>query len=520
MTATLRGLVVAWAIAALLVLAALLSGRGEEGPVDRALVPGFQPEAVTALAWSREGAPPIRISRDPASPTGWSWEAPRGAADARALDDALAALRGGRWHRRRPASAAGSPAGTLAITRGAASIALALGEPLAGTDQRWLVLGAEAYLVDGWLARALFPDPLSLRIRRPLAAISTAETLQLSPGGDLGRVTITGSPRRVSSPFPLLLDPIVAASIEQPLAELEVLELPRAPVAPHGQGIVADRTTVLDAGPCPGAPGRWAIDGTAGPGCVGGGAWENAKRAIWTLTQPPAQLVERRPAPLDPATITLADGAVLDLTGRPRVGDRDADHAAAAELLAALSSPGEPVPLPTAKPVAALTLTDRAHRSITLELHPPSLVVRRGEPVALRLGEGAFQLLLRPSSALRDPTPWREEPTTITALVLDGTTYTRGAALGEWSRTGPGRDDPAAVEQLAAALAAPLARPDPHAAALRHTVTLHIKPIGGALTQHTLQLGDPTAARCPALVDNARVSLPPEICTLVRALSP
>jgi hypothetical protein len=533
--ATVRGLVIAWALAGALVLAALVTGGHEAPPADRALVPGFRADAVTALAWTRDGAPPIRIARDPASPTGWSWEAPRGAADARTVEDALAALRGGRWHRRGPASSAGRIAATLGVTGGAAPGGASLppigvGEPLAGADQRWLAIGDRAYLVDAWLARALAPEPLALRVRRPLASISSAAQIQLSPGGELGRVTLAGAPRRVVAPFSLLLAPTVAAAIEQPLAELEVLELPRAVVAPPGRGIVivADRVIVQDAGPCPGAPGRWAIDGTAGPGCVGEGAWENAKRAIWTLTQPPDRLALRRPAPLEPSKLTLPDGTTLDLSGHPRVGERDADPAAALELVAALGAPAEPVAAPTTRPLGALVVADRGGRSITLDLYAPDVVVRRGEPVGLRVGEGAFRRMSGPSAELVDPTPWREEPTTISALELDGTTYTRGAVLGEWARTGPGRDDPAAVSKLVAALAAPAARPLAPAPAApfatRHTLTLRVQPPAGAPLTHTLRISDPTPTGCPVMVDDApadtaRLWLPVGICALVRSLT-
>jgi hypothetical protein len=274
---------------------------------------------------------------------------------------------------------------------------------------------------------------------------------------------------------------------------------------------------VLDAGACPGSPGRWAIDGTAGPGCVGLGAWENAKRAIWTLTQPAAQLVERRPAPLDPVKVVLPDGGVLELTGPARIGDRDADPAAVLELVAALATPAEPVAVPPGKPLGALVVTDRGGRSIALELHAPRVVVRRGEPIGLRVGEGAWERLVRPSATLRDPTPWREEPTTITALELDGTTYTRGAVIGEWTRAGPGRDDPAAVEQLAGALAAPRVRPHARGGAMRHVVTLHVKPPGGAPVQRTIRIGEGPGG-CHALAEGAPLSVAPEICALVRRL--
>lgn len=524
MIATVRGLAIACAIAALLVALAIATGGRDAPPADRALVPGFAADAVTELAWTRAGAPPVRIARDPASPTGWSWAAPRGAADPRAIGDALAALRGGRWHRRGPASAAGRIAATLAVT-GAGPRGLLLvgiGAPLPGGDQAWLAIGDHGYLVDAWLARALAPEPLALRVRRPLAAIGAAAQVQLSPVGDLGEVALAGPPRRVASPFSLLLDPGAAAALERPLAALEVIELPRAPLAPPAGGlvIVADRTTVRDAGPCPGAPGRRAIDGTAGPGCVDVAAWDAARRAIEALTGPAAQLVERRPAPLEPVKIVLRDGGVLDLAGSPRIGDHHAaEPVVAAELIAALGAPAEPVALPAGPHRGTLSVTDRGGQSIAIDLHLPDVVVRRGEPVGLRVGEGAFRLLRQTSEDLRDRTPWREEPTTVVALELDGTTYTRGAVIGEWTRTGPGRDDPAAVEALVAALAAIEVYPHPPGAPPRHVATLHVRPPGGAPVTRTIRIGDP-GPTCRASTGGASLAIAPEICKLVRALVP
>jgi hypothetical protein len=521
---TARGLAIACAIAAVLVALAIATGGRDAPPADRALVPGFAADAVTALAWTRDGAPPVRIARDPASPTGWSWAEPRGAADPGVVGDALAALRGGRWHRRGPVSAAGQIAVTLAVT-GAGDkglLGVGIGAPLPGGDQAWLAIGDHGYLVDAWLARALAPEPLALRVRRPLAALASASQVQLSPVGDLGGVSLAGAPRRIASPFSLLLDPIAAAALERPLAELEVIELPRAPLAAPAGGIAiaADRTTVRDAGPCPGSPGRRAIDGTAGPGCVDDGAWERARRAIEALARPPAQLAERRPVPLEPVKIVLRDGGVLDLAGRARIGDRhDAEPIAVAELIAALGAPAEPVALPPGPPRGTLSVTDRGGQAIALELHLPDVVVRRGEPVGLRVGEGAFRRLVQTSEDLRDRTPWREEPTTVVALELDGTTYTRGAVIGEWTRAGPGRDDPATVEKLVAALAAIEVSPHPPGNPPRHVATLHVRPPGGAPVTRTIRIGDP-GPTCRASTGGASLAIAPEICALVRALVP
>jgi hypothetical protein len=521
---TVRGLVIACAIAALLVALAIATGGRDAPPADRVLVPGFAADAVTELAWKRDGAPPIRLARDPASPTGWSGADPRGAADPGAIGDALAALRGGRWHRRGPAAAAGRIAATLAVTGagGKGLLIVGIGEPLPGGEQTWLGIGDHGYLVDAWLARALAPAPLALRVRRPLAAIAAASQVQLSPVGDLGEVSLADAPRRVTAPFSLLLDPIAAAALERPLAELEVIELPRAPLAPPAGGltIVADRTTVRDAGPCPGSPGRRAIDGTAGPGCVDEAAGEGARRALETLTGPLAQLALRRPVPLEPVKIVLRDGAVLDLAGRPRIGDRhDADPVAVAELIAALGAPAEPVALPAGPPRGTLSVTDPGGQSIALELHLPDVVVRRGEPVGLRVGEGAFRRLVQASEDLRDRTPWREEPTTVVALELDGTTYTRGAVIGEWTRAGPGRDDPATVEELVGALAAIEVSPHPPGDPPRHVVTLHVRPPGGAPVTRTIRIGDP-GPTCRASTGGSSLAIAPEICARVRALAP
>ncbi|MGN6106339.1 MAG: hypothetical protein ACTHU0_14625, partial [Kofleriaceae bacterium] len=261
-----------------------------------------------------------------------------------------------------------------------------------------------------------------------------------------------------------------------------------------------------------------AIDGTYGPGCIEPRAWDAARAAIDALARPPAQIVERRPVPIEPAKIQLADRGVLDLTAGARIGDHEADPARAAELVLALAAPAEPVALPTSPPIGALEVTDRGGQSIAIEVYAGGVVARRGEPVGLQIGQGAWALLTRPSSEFADPTPWREEPTTISQLELGGTRYTRGQVLGEWTRSGPGRDDPAAVDQLARLLAHPRATRRPRAVATRRTITLHVAPVGGAAAVHAVALGAPEAAGCPAVIDGAPLELDPQVCALVQTL--
>lgn len=504
MISTRLGVAVAWGLALVLAAAVAVVPSGGRTVGDRALVPGLDPERVTALAWGAD----VRIRK---TGEAWWWERPAVPADADTVSSALAALRAARWHRRAGGPRAGPHASILRVTAGGATHELRVGTPT--DDQAWIDRGDHAVLVDAWVARALTPPPLALRIRRPLAAIASARAYRVAGPG--GHVAISGSPRRLG---PLLLDPAVAGDLERALAALELIALADHDLA-HGLSIEVDAPAPLalrlaDAPTC--AP-NLAVSGTFGAGCVSPPQAADLHRALARLHAPPASIVERRPVPFTPATVRLPDDATLDVSRRPRIADRDADPERVAELLAVLALPAEPSPLPATPRLAHLTVTDRAGATLVLDLHAGDLVVRRGEPVALRVGAGAFALLTRASSALADATPWREEPTTITRLELDATTYTRGAVLGEWTRTGPGRDDPAAVEQLVTALAAPAAAPTESSPPPRHTLTLHVTPLAGPPRTHTLALA-PDRGACRARVGDAVIDLAPTICALVTRL--
>ena len=153
MIASWRGLLLAAAIAVVLLIAVVVDLMRSADPVDRALVPGFAADQVTELVWERAGQPASHVVR-----AGEAWEirppfaaTPAAAihAESRAIGDVLAALRGARWHR------AGAPTpvhATLTVVAGGARMVLGLGEPIAGTDQTWIIEGTRGLVVDSYRA--------------------------------------------------------------------------------------------------------------------------------------------------------------------------------------------------------------------------------------------------------------------------------------------------------------------------------------------------------------------------------
>lgn len=542
MIASWRGLAVAAAIAVALaaITAVDLLRTNGSGAVDRALVPGFDPARVTELIWERAGQPAIRAVR---AGERWELRAPGPIpADAGAIGDVLAALRGARWHRRGDAP---PPHATLTVIAGGERHVLGVAAPIAGTEQSWIVRDGQGAVVDGWVARALDRDRLSLQVHRPLADAASARTITVTgavtvpaslaarPGaargaGDAaggGRIElrIEGMPRRLIRPEPLLLAPELAAALERALRDVAIVLIPDRPSSGHGLAIEITgprgaAVAVELGGACPGAPGLVTVSGTAGDGCVEPAAADAVHAAVAALHQPPAAIVERRPVPFEPAQVALPDGAAL-ATSPPRVGDAAADVTRVAELLAAIAAPAEVVPRPAGPPIAHVTATDRAGAAIALDLFADRVLARPGEPVALRPAPGAWSLLTRPSRELRELALWVEEPTTITALVVDGVRYQRGQVIGAWQRQPAGPVDAARIEALVTQLAAPRAlglADGPLAAA--HRVTLEVTPPAGAPVRHALELGAPRGSRCPAHTGDDTVVLPAAICSEVAAL--
>ena len=528
MIASWRGFAVAAALAVVLWAIVGIDAARAPGVVDRTLVPGLDGARISELIWQRTGQPARRVVR-----SGERWRlaaaAPTGAAvpaDPAAIGEVLAALRGGRWHRRGPALPVDA---TLTVVAGDARHVLGLAAPIAGTEQRWLVVDGRGAVVDRWIARALDRDPLRLQIGRPLAEAAAASAVTIR-APDAGVLRLVGSPRRMVQPIALWLRPELADELERALREVAMVRIPDGASGAHGLSIELaatggrDPVSVVLGGACPGALELVAASGSAGDGCVERAAADAVVRAVARLRAAPGELVERRPIPFEPHQITLGDGAVLALAP-PRIGDAAADPIRVAELLAALAAPAEVAALPAGSPSGQLVVADRAGAAVTLDLYPGRVVVRRGEPVALAPAPGAWALLGRASRELRDRTLWREEPTTITRIDVDGVRYQRGAVIGAWTREPAGAVDAARVEALATQLAAPeaLGWLDDAAragVAAAHRVTLTVAPPAGPPIVHALELGAPGPAGCPVRAGGEAAVLPAALCREVAALAP
>lgn len=543
MIASWRGLALAAAIAVVLAIAVAIDGGRTPEISDRALVPGFDPDRVTALIWERTGQAPIRVVR---AAGGWETGTPalpepdpasHVPVDPSTVGDVLAALRGARWHRRGEPTAAHT---TLTVVVGAVHHVLGIGEPIAGTEQIWVIDDGRGVLVDRWVARALDRDRLALRIKAPLAGIRGARRITITgEPGEPAELQIEGNPRQLVKPARFVIAGDLARELERALGDVTIVRLPDATAAAHGVTVtiaIADDgpprgarsgVSVVLGGSCPGAPELVAVSGTLGDGCVEPAAVAAVDRAIGRLRQPWDAVVERRPIPFEPARVVLADGVALDITAL-RAGDVAADQARVAELLAALAAPAEVARAPVTPAVHHLVVTGREGTPVTLDLFAEQVVVRRGEPIALRPAPGAWSLLVRPSRELRDVTLWIEEPTMITGVQIDDARYERGAIIGDWVRRRAGGSGATPVvpgvatvlEALVGLLAAPRSLGFVDAQVpIAHRVTLTITPPAGAPTEHVLALGPPRAAGCPALVERGAIALPAVVCTQVAALA-
>ena len=260
------------------------------------------------------------------------------------------------------------------------------------------------------------------------------------------------------------------------------------------------------ASPCECPPQTVYATTPSGPGCVSASAATALAAFVDQLAAPPLSLVEPRPLPATPASVTLVDASQLVLSP-PAITlagtTTPADPARIEELVTVLGLPATPAALPTTAPSETL-----ATPASTLRLYANDVVARAGEPVALQLGPGAAAILRRPGAAYRDLTLWREDPLTIHAITIQRAAsrtaaasvseIVRGAVIGEWTRDGAPLAAPEAelAEALASSLAAPRVLGDAAHFPPRYVVTIAVAAPTGATASHSLTVGAPRSG-CP-----------------------
>lgn len=533
MTASLRGLLACTALLALLGLAWVLGvGVAARAPSPRLVA--IDPARVQALRWQRDGREVLVVRR-----AGEGWQAAlddgRPAAPVRAgvVEDLLDVLAAGRWHRRAPAAAAGRVTTRLLVDGLAAELAIGVGEPLG--EQRWLVVGERALLVDGWVARALELDPQQVIDRAALPEAVRSPVLEIHGANAPWRTRdLVLQGRGLVSPARRRLDPELARALRERLGALRLEPSTSAAADADAAGDDDDgddarwsvriaggprgEATLSGGGACAGSPvPRTRVTSSRlGAGCVDdvalGELAELIDRAAsregadtrlfaaaaselleWTVRAPTSS-----GAP-DSLRFTRAGGRdgdlAGDLDGRHDGGrwqvEREVDGvvtpiavepAAIEELLAELTTPW---PLATSAPaerssprapIALLTARLRDGSTIDVTLSAGRTALRDGEALGLAVPPalGLAPSLLATSLASRSL--WQLEPTSIAKVQLGALALRRGVVLGEWldaqGRALPARRA-AALDELLRALGSLRARSrQPHHLAPRHRVSL------------------------------------------------
>lgn len=525
MIASVRGLAVLAAFALALLVVALVAKQPEHVAIDRTLMPGFDAAKITELVFERPGQPAIQIVR---SGTGWRWKDPAAVADGATVDAALAALRGVRWHRRAASAVAGPARASVRVIGGTQPTTIAIGAPVAGAEQTWLVIDDKAFLVDSWVAAALAPEPVALRVRELLTSAPAATAINVTSTLS-GTFRIEGT-RRVK-PDTVWVDPTLVRAAVDAMTAVEIVALgPTRPDASKSFAVVlegpgaSDRSELTLAGTCASTTADLVfVHSTPGDGCIERAKLDAMTAACAALAAPATQVVDQRPLPIEPKSITLVDEAVIDVDARPQVstpkaGTQPADPDRVKELVAAMTAPAELSHRPKTPPTGSLSAVDGTGVEVIFDVYDESVLVRRGELIALRPSHAAWRTIMRPSNAYRDATLWREDEMTITEIAVDDVKYTRGAVLGEWTRTPAGPVDAPLVDALASSLAAVRAPATRGHAATKHRLTVTFTPPAGKPSTHELQLGPPAHDGCLANVDGSRVRLALPICTAAWAL--
>ncbi len=505
MIASVRGLVVLAAIA--LALAVLvLAINPPAAAVSEARTLGA-PEKIESFMVAPAGRESITVTKER---DGWRiiQDARNASADVATVDALLAALRGGKWHRRASPEVAVPLLGELQI----GDLRIGVGRTLPGTDQAWLVMRGQALLVDGWVARALLPDPLALRMRRPLADVEGKRI-------EIGEVRLEGREQR--APVIRWINERTYSELTRVLGELEYVALDGTPSTP-GPAISVDGDETREAGTC--ANGRIFVTAGIGNGCVERAAWQAALAAFEPLRLAGSEsIIDTRPAPFTVGVVRFASGETLNVAGRPVLDSGGAvDVTRVNELVTALATPATIVPRPAgASPATRLELRATDGSPVTLELYG-NVVAREGESFGLQPAAEQMTILERAPAGLRESVLWREDPIAITSFELDGVTYTRGAVLGEWTRTPAGTVDTAVVDAVVETIATLKGPSGSPPARVAHRLTLRFTPPAGEPRAHTLELGAPTATACSARVDGKPVQLDADdvpLCAAVAALA-
>ena len=457
MIASWRGIGMLAAIAVVLAAVLVVDLKRTHAPIDRRLT-HLDVTKVYRLAW---GSFVVQRSSDAGHDI---WKAGDTTLDTVAVDDVLRTLDAATWHRR------GGNAGTIHATLDVDHTHIGIGDPLLGAAQTWLVVDGTPLLVDTWVAHALVPGELALHVQHPFEAAARADRLVMHDPD----VELVGHPRRLGGKQ--LADPATVHALEQALADVEILDR-RSPSA-GPTSVVLDGITTLVGGAC---GDDLATSGRYGQQCIGHHAWNRV------VTAAEAVQVDLHPVIGTPRTIVLFDGTV------------DAHDAQAAPLVHALVTPGTVV-ASDARALRMITVDGAA-----LGVLPGDAVRRTTDGTVLQIAHADWRALQEPASAWADPTRWSEDPSAVTQIAIDKTTYQRGAVLGEWT-------PPAKLDDLAAALAHVQAR-DGTAAPTSHTITVTLAPPVGSPATHTLELG----AHCAGRIDTQPVVFEPATCHALEA---
>jgi hypothetical protein len=469
--ASWRGIAVLAAVA--IALAALLAVdlTRTHAPVDRRLV-HVDVSKVQRLAWGDLVA----------KRSGTTWKAGADVLDSAAIEDVLRTLEAATWHRRR-----GTP-GTIHATLDVDKTHIGIADPLPGAEQTWLVVDGTPLLVDTWVAHALVPGALALHVRHPFAGAVSSDQITV------GQTQLRGHPRTL--PDGRIADVAAVATLERALAEVEVVALGDA----HGGGtltpVLVANVVASVGGSCDASGSTVAVWGTIGSECIPKAAWErvvDAARAATTVDPRPVLSVPRRIQ-----FLSGDDGTALF-----------AHDAATAPLVHAVVTPGTPIgPIqPGTKQLATLNVD-----AAVIDVLPDDRVLRRLDGETIRIAHDDWLALQRPPSAFADPTRWSEDPSAVTEVAVDKTTYRRGSVLGEWTPTAPLSN--AQLETLAAALAHVQAR-EGAAAPTAHTLTVTLAPPVGPQATHTLEVG----THCAGRIDGKPVTYEPSTCNALAAVA-